>query len=76
MTNFDIAADDVAAPRRSGAGTGVPARFAAVAGYLKAHGLHAQSVSVTGRGSADPVASNATVEGRASNRRVDISLQR
>jgi flagellar motor protein MotB len=33
-------------------------------------------VSVSGRGSADPVASNATAEGRASNRRVDISLQR
>ncbi|WP_396332037.1 OmpA family protein [Burkholderia anthina] len=51
-------------------------RAETVAGYLKTHGLHAQSVSVTGRGSADPVASNATVEGRASNRRVDISLQR
>lgn len=51
-------------------------RAETVAGYLKTHGLHAQSVSVTGRGSADPVASNATAEGRASNRRVDISLQR
>ncbi|AFQ49660.1 OmpA family protein [Burkholderia cepacia] len=50
-------------------------RAAAVAGYLKAHGLKAQAVSVTGRGSADPVASNATAEGRASNRRVEISLQ-
>ncbi|WP_322028107.1 OmpA family protein [Burkholderia sp. BCC1977] len=51
-------------------------RAETVASYLKAHGLKAQSVSVTGRGSADPVASNATAEGRASNRRVDISLQR
>jgi len=51
-------------------------RAEAVAGYLKAHGLNAQTVSVSGRGSADPVASNATAEGRASNRRVDISLQR
>lgn len=51
-------------------------RAETVASYLKAHGLKAQAVSVTGRGSADPVASNATAEGRASNRRVDISLQR
>ncbi|MGN7985604.1 OmpA family protein [Burkholderia sp. 22313] len=51
-------------------------RAQTVASYLKAHGLKAQAVSVTGRGSADPVASNATAEGRASNRRVDISLQR
>jgi outer membrane protein OmpA-like peptidoglycan-associated protein len=51
-------------------------RAETVAGYLKAHGLNAQTVSVSGRGSADPVASNATAEGRASNRRVDISLQR
>ncbi|RKU01670.1 OmpA family protein [Burkholderia sp. Nafp2/4-1b] len=51
-------------------------RAATVANYLKAHGLKAQSVPVTGRGSADPVASNATAEGRASNRRVEISLQR
>ncbi|MDN7908571.1 OmpA family protein [Burkholderia diffusa] len=51
-------------------------RAETVASYLKAHGLKAQSVSVTGRGSADPVASNATAEGRASNRRVEISLQR
>ncbi|AXK63356.1 OmpA family protein [Burkholderia sp. IDO3] len=51
-------------------------RAQTVAGYLKTHGLNAQSVSVTGRGSADPVASNATAKGRASNRRVEISLQR
>ncbi|MGR3910616.1 OmpA family protein [Burkholderia sp. SR8] len=51
-------------------------RAQTVAGYLKAHGLNAQSMSVTGRGSADPVASNATAAGRASNRRVEISLQR
>nr|WP_249188701.1 OmpA family protein [Burkholderia dolosa] len=50
-------------------------RAQTVASYLKAHGLKAQAVSVTGRGSADPVASNATAEGRASNRRVEISLQ-
>ncbi|KVZ03546.1 OmpA family protein [Burkholderia ubonensis] len=51
-------------------------RAQAVAGYLKSHGLNARTVAVTGRGSADPVASNATAEGRASNRRVEISLER
>ncbi|WP_321808772.1 OmpA family protein [Burkholderia sp. BCC1993] len=51
-------------------------RAETVASYLKAHGLKAQAVSVTGSGSADPVASNATAEGRARNRRVEISLQR
>ncbi|MFP3434954.1 OmpA family protein, partial [Paraburkholderia sp. SIMBA_061] len=38
-------------------------RAETVAGYLKSHGLNAQAVSVSGRGSADPVASNATAEG-------------
>ncbi|AYZ64298.1 OmpA family protein [Burkholderia multivorans] len=51
-------------------------RAQAVAGYLKSHGLNAGTLAVTGRGSADPVASNATAEGRASNRRVEISLER
>ncbi|MEN2474715.1 OmpA family protein [Burkholderia sp. GS2Y] len=50
-------------------------RAEAVAAYLKAHGLKADSMTVTGRGKADPVASNATAEGRASNRRVEITLQ-
>ncbi|RQS03550.1 OmpA family protein [Burkholderia sp. Bp9002] len=51
-------------------------RAQAVAGYLKSHGLNARTVAVTGRGSADPVASNAMADGRASNRRVEISLER
>ncbi|WP_321968017.1 OmpA family protein, partial [Burkholderia cepacia] len=46
-----------------------------VAAYLKAHGLKTDSLTVSGRGKADPVASNATPEGRASNRRVEIRLQ-
>ncbi|WGS47735.1 OmpA family protein (plasmid) [Burkholderia sp. JSH-S8] len=50
-------------------------RAEAVAGYLREHGLNAREVSATGRGKADPVASNATAAGRASNRRVEISLQ-
>ncbi|WP_241294334.1 OmpA family protein, partial [Burkholderia stabilis] len=50
-------------------------RAESVAAYLKAHGLKTDSMTVTGRGKADPVASNATPEGRASNRRVEIRLQ-
>ncbi|KAG8149848.1 OmpA family protein [Burkholderia catarinensis] len=50
-------------------------RAESVADYLKTHGLKAGSMTVTGRGKADPVASNATPEGRASNRRVEITLQ-
>ncbi|KVR26774.1 hypothetical protein WK13_30080 [Burkholderia ubonensis] len=50
-------------------------RAEAVAAYLKAHGLKADSMTVTGRGKADPVATNVTPEGRASNRRVEITLQ-
>ncbi|KWF20284.1 OmpA family protein [Burkholderia pseudomultivorans] len=51
-------------------------RAETVAAYLTSHGLKTQTLTVTGRGSADPVASNATAEGRAGNRRVEISLQR
>ncbi|HEF5875844.1 TPA: OmpA family protein [Burkholderia cenocepacia] len=50
-------------------------RAESVAAYLKAHGLKTDSMTVSGRGKADPVASNATPEGRASNRRVEIRLQ-
>ena len=50
-------------------------RAESVAAYLEgAHGLKTDSLTVTGRGKADPVASN-TTEGRASNRRVEIRLQ-
>nr|WP_254226135.1 OmpA family protein [Burkholderia multivorans] len=51
-------------------------RAEAVAAYLQQRGLQARTLTVTGRGSADPIASNATAEGRATNRRVEISLQR
>ncbi|WGY73620.1 OmpA family protein [Burkholderia cepacia] len=51
-------------------------RADAVASYLREHGLKADSVTATGRGEADPVSTNDTVEGRASNRRVEISLQK
>ncbi|VWC36177.1 OmpA family protein [Burkholderia lata] len=51
-------------------------RADAVANYLRDHGLQADAITAAGRGMADPVASNTTVEGRANNRRVEISLQR
>ncbi|WP_231337404.1 OmpA family protein [Paraburkholderia sprentiae] len=50
-------------------------RAQAVATYLREHGLKAQKFDVRGYGESSPVASNATVEGRAKNRRVDITLE-
>jgi len=51
-------------------------RAEAVASYLREHGLKADSFAATGRGEADPAASNDTAEGRARNRRVEILLQK
>ena len=42
--------------------------------YLVSKGVVESLVSTSGRGEADPVDSNATPEGRARNRRVDITL--
>ncbi|KVH56135.1 hypothetical protein WS89_24015 [Burkholderia sp. MSMB1072] len=42
--------------------------------YLSANGLKAQSFVSQGQGAADPVASNATAEGRAQNRRVEVRI--
>lgn len=49
-------------------------RAKAVADYIVARGQHvtAADIDVVGMGEADPVDSNATPEGRANNRRVDI----
>ncbi len=47
-------------------------RAQTVRNYLQSHGLHAGQYEVHGYGAAKPVASNATVEGRAQNRRVEI----
>lgn len=47
-------------------------RAEAVADYLANLGIDRDLMSVSGRGEADPVASNATEEGRARNRRVII----
>ena len=49
-------------------------RAEAVRAYLVAHGIADSRISVRGMGEADPVASNATAEGRQRNRRVDVTL--
>ncbi|KVW21758.1 hypothetical protein WK92_15110 [Burkholderia ubonensis] len=49
-------------------------RAQAVATYLKEHGLNAQSFVSHGYAKSQPVASNATADGRAQNRRVEITL--
>ncbi|MDR5820939.1 MULTISPECIES: OmpA family protein [unclassified Caballeronia] len=48
------------------------ARARSVQGYLTAHGMRAEAYDVRGFGPMSPVASNATAEGRAQNRRVVI----
>jgi outer membrane protein OmpA-like peptidoglycan-associated protein len=51
------------------------ARAAAVAGYLKQRlGLAADSFAIAGKGPDEPIASNATPEGMARNRRVTIEV--
>ncbi len=47
-------------------------RAAAVRSYLSARGIAADRIAIDGRGSREPVGSNATDAGRAQNRRVDI----
>jgi outer membrane protein OmpA-like peptidoglycan-associated protein len=42
--------------------------------YLVGRGLDGSSIKAVGKGKADPVATNATAEGRANNRRVEIVL--
>lgn len=49
-------------------------RAQAVANYLNQRGVAANRMSVSGQGSRMPIASNATVEGRAQNRRVEILI--
>lgn len=40
--------------------------------YLVSHGVAAQRIATDGRGSREPIANNATEQGRAQNRRVEI----
>lgn len=49
-------------------------RAMAVRDYLAARGVPSSRISVAGRGSHEPVASNDTETGRAANRRVEIFL--
>lgn len=49
-------------------------RAIAVRDYLSARGVSSSRVSIAGRGSREPVASNDTEAGRAANRRVEIFL--
>ncbi|MFT3759357.1 OmpA family protein [Thauera sp.] len=51
-------------------------RAEAVAAHLAGHGIAFERLSADGRGEADPLASNATEEGRARNRRVEIQLHK
>ncbi|WP_028220086.1 OmpA family protein [Paraburkholderia oxyphila] len=47
-------------------------RAQTVRNYLQSHGLHVGQYEVHGYGKTRPIASNATAEGRAQNRRVEI----
>ena len=49
-------------------------RANAVKSYLVSKGVAADRIYTEGKGKADPIASNATAEGRAKNRRVEIEI--
>jgi OOP family OmpA-OmpF porin len=49
-------------------------RAEAVREYMISDGVASSMIEVSGEGETNPVASNATVEGRAQNRRVDINV--
>jgi outer membrane protein OmpA-like peptidoglycan-associated protein len=49
-------------------------RAQAVGGYLSSHGVKAQRLITIGAGEGHPVASNDTEQGRASNRRVELTI--
>ncbi|MEX2207167.1 MAG: OmpA family protein [Myxococcota bacterium] len=50
-------------------------RANAVRDYLASHGVDGTRLTAVGRGKADPVADNATADGRAQNRRVELDIQ-
>ena len=50
------------------------ARAQSVANYLAGQGVARTRINAQGQGSANPIASNATAEGREQNRRVEISI--
>lgn len=49
-------------------------RADSVAQYLRSNGVDSSRIQAVGAGSANPVASNATADGRSQNRRVEIKL--
>ncbi|MBR6877736.1 MAG: OmpA family protein, partial [Neisseriaceae bacterium] len=49
-------------------------RAQSVADYLNARGVDRSRMTVSGQGSRQPIASNATEEGRAQNRRVELLI--
>jgi outer membrane protein OmpA-like peptidoglycan-associated protein len=50
-------------------------RAQSVANYLTAQGVDASRLSIRGAGPDQPIASNATADGRAQNRRVEVNLR-
>ena len=50
------------------------ARAQSVANYLASRGVSTSRINAQGHGAANPIASNATAEGREQNRRVEISI--
>ena len=50
------------------------ARAQSVASYLASQGVSTTRINAQGHGAANPIASNATAEGREQNRRVEISI--
>jgi outer membrane protein OmpA-like peptidoglycan-associated protein len=50
-------------------------RANATAGYLANHKVKSERIYIAGMGDTQPIASNDTVEGRAKNRRVEITLR-
>jgi outer membrane protein OmpA-like peptidoglycan-associated protein len=49
-------------------------RAQAVRDYMVSEGVDASIIDASGQGESNPIASNATKEGRAENRRVDIHV--
>ena len=49
-------------------------RAEAVMAYLISHGVKPDMIAARGLGEADPIAANTTAQGRAQNRRVEVTL--